>query len=74
MGWSRIVDVFNRKKQLEADVLETPLKRCLTTFDLTLLGIGEYVYNYLSIYKTYLNRVKKFGYKICFAISPVKKM
>ena len=33
----------NRKKTLEVDIMETPLRRCLTTFDLTLLGIGHMV-------------------------------
>lgn len=29
---------MNRKKKLEGDMLETPMKRCLSTFDITLLG------------------------------------
>ena len=32
-----------RKKTLADDVMETPLKRCLTTLDLTLLGVGHMV-------------------------------
>ena len=39
----RLIDKLNRKKVLEDDVLETPLRRCLTTFDLTLLGIGHMI-------------------------------
>lgn len=29
---------MNRTKQLPVDVMETPLNRCLNTFDITLLG------------------------------------
>ena len=29
---------MNRRKPLYGDVLDTPLNRCLTTFDITLLG------------------------------------
>jgi cationic amino acid transporter 4 len=29
---------MNRTKKLGADVMETPLNRCLNTFDITLLG------------------------------------
>ena len=29
---------MNRVKEFEDDAMETPLKRCLTTFDITLLG------------------------------------
>lgn len=29
---------MNRTKQLPDDLMETPLKRCLNTFDITLLG------------------------------------
>lgn len=32
-----------RRKKLEGDLLETPLKRCLSTFDITLLGVGHMV-------------------------------
>lgn len=32
--WGRL----NRRKTLQDDIMETPLKRCLDTFDLTLLG------------------------------------
>lgn len=32
-----------RKKKMTDDMYETPLKRCLTTFDLTLLGIGHMI-------------------------------
>nr|CAD7267601.1 unnamed protein product [Timema shepardi] len=34
---------MNRTKKLGGDVLETPLNRCLNTFDITLLGIGHMV-------------------------------
>ena len=34
---------LNRKKILDADVLETPLSRCLNLFDLVLLGVGHMV-------------------------------
>ncbi|XP_058810798.1 cationic amino acid transporter 4 isoform X2 [Phymastichus coffea] len=34
---------INRKKKLEGDVMDTPLKRCLSTFDITLLGIGHMI-------------------------------
>lgn len=40
LGW---LEKVNRKKKLDDDVLETPLKRCLNTIDLTLLGIGHMV-------------------------------
>lgn len=29
---------MNRTKKLQGDILETPMKRCLSTFDITLLG------------------------------------
>ncbi|KAL0122798.1 hypothetical protein PUN28_007471 [Cardiocondyla obscurior] len=32
-----------RRKKLEGDMLETPMKRCLSTFDITLLGVGHMV-------------------------------
>lgn len=35
---------INRKKRIDQEeLLETPLKRCLTTIDLTLLGIGHMI-------------------------------
>ncbi|GJQ81878.1 hypothetical protein Trydic_g9903 [Trypoxylus dichotomus] len=34
---------MNRTKQLPADIMETPLNRCLNTFDITLLGVGHMV-------------------------------
>nr|XP_033330259.1 cationic amino acid transporter 4 [Megalopta genalis] len=34
---------MNRTKKLEGDLLETPMKRCLSTFDITLLGVGHMV-------------------------------
>lgn len=36
-------DKINRRKKLDGDMLETPMKRCLSTFDLTMLG--EYIFN-----------------------------
>ncbi|XP_076086941.1 cationic amino acid transporter 4-like isoform X1 [Mytilus galloprovincialis] len=38
-----MVKAMTRKKKLTDDMYETPLKRCLTTFDLTLLGIGHMI-------------------------------
>lgn len=35
---SGICSKMNRTKQLPSDVMETPLNRCLNTFDITLLG------------------------------------
>lgn len=35
---SGICSKMNRTKQPPADVMETPLSRCLNTFDITLLG------------------------------------
>lgn len=29
---------MNRTKKVQGDLLETPMKRCLSTFDITLLG------------------------------------
>ncbi|KAI4456374.1 inner membrane transporter ygji-related [Holotrichia oblita] len=40
---SGLCSKMNRTKQLPADVMETPLNRCLNTFDITLLGIGHMV-------------------------------
>ncbi|KAF7418564.1 hypothetical protein HZH68_001217 [Vespula germanica] len=34
---------LNRTKKLHGDLLETPMKRCLSTFDITLLGVGHMV-------------------------------
>ncbi|XP_043260021.1 cationic amino acid transporter 4 [Colletes gigas] len=34
---------MNRTKKLQGDLLETPMKRCLSTFDITLLGVGHMV-------------------------------
>ncbi|KAG7188581.1 hypothetical protein KM043_008211 [Ampulex compressa] len=34
---------MNRTKKLHGDLLETPMKRCLSTFDITLLGVGHMV-------------------------------
>lgn len=40
---SGICSKMNRTKQLPADLMETPLNRCLNTFDITLLGVGHMV-------------------------------
>ncbi|XP_044759781.1 cationic amino acid transporter 4 [Coccinella septempunctata] len=37
--WTRM----HRTKQIPSDIMETPLNRCLNTFDITLLGIGHMV-------------------------------
>ncbi|XP_063228375.1 cationic amino acid transporter 4 [Bacillus rossius redtenbacheri] len=34
---------MNRTKKLGPDVLQTPLNRCLSTFDITLLGVGHMI-------------------------------
>lgn len=39
----KLLEILNRRKTLQEDILETPLKRCLTTTDLTLLGIGHMI-------------------------------
>lgn len=36
---SGICTKMNRKMKIPSDVMETPLNRCLHTFDITLLGI-----------------------------------
>lgn len=33
----------NRKKTITDDFHDTPLKKCLSTFDMTLLGVGQMV-------------------------------
>lgn len=38
-----VLHKLNRKKTLNVDILETPLKRCLNLFDLVLLGVGHMV-------------------------------
>ncbi|KAL1497535.1 hypothetical protein ABEB36_008479 [Hypothenemus hampei] len=40
---SGICTKINRTKQLPSDIMETPLNRCLNTFDITLLGVGHMV-------------------------------
>ncbi|XP_029427379.1 cationic amino acid transporter 4 [Rhinatrema bivittatum] len=40
---ARFFQKLNRVKTLENDMMETSLKRCLSTFDLTLLGVGGMV-------------------------------
>ncbi|KAL3274702.1 hypothetical protein HHI36_016079 [Cryptolaemus montrouzieri] len=37
--WTRM----HRTKEIPSDIMETPLNRCLNTFDITLLGIGHMV-------------------------------
>ena len=44
MAWcGKLIQGINRKKTLDEDIMETPLRRCLTTVDLTLWGIGHMV-------------------------------
>uniref|UniRef100_A0A1B0GHL3 Cationic amino acid transporter C-terminal domain-containing protein n=2 Tax=Lutzomyia longipalpis TaxID=7200 RepID=A0A1B0GHL3_LUTLO len=40
---SGICHKMNRTKRLPADILETPLNRCLSTLDITLLGVGHMI-------------------------------
>ncbi|XP_020299490.1 cationic amino acid transporter 4 isoform X2 [Pseudomyrmex gracilis] len=40
---SGLCSKMNRRKKLEGDLLETPMNRCLSTFDITLLGVGHMV-------------------------------
>ncbi|CAL1680348.1 unnamed protein product [Lasius platythorax] len=40
---SGLYNKMNRRKKLDGDMLETPMKRCLSTFDITLLGVGHMV-------------------------------
>ena len=40
---SKLLEKMTRKKNLKDDVMETPLRRCLNTFDLTLLGVGHMI-------------------------------
>ena len=43
-GAQKLFSVMGRTKQLDSeDSMKTPLKRCLTTLDLTLLGIGKFI-------------------------------
>ena len=39
----RLWATVNRKKTITEDFHETPLKKCLNTFDMTLLGIGQMI-------------------------------
>lgn len=34
---------MNRTKQLPGDIMDTPLNRCLSTLDITMLGIGHMI-------------------------------
>ncbi|XP_012522514.1 cationic amino acid transporter 4 [Monomorium pharaonis] len=40
---SGVYNKMSRRKKLEGDLLETPMKRCLSTIDITLLGVGHMV-------------------------------
>ena len=40
---SRLWNNVNRKKTITEDFHDTPLKKCLNTFDMTLLGIGQMI-------------------------------
>ncbi|KAK5648729.1 hypothetical protein RI129_003621 [Pyrocoelia pectoralis] len=40
---SGLCSKMSRTKQLPRDVMETPLNRCLNTFDITLLGVGHMI-------------------------------
>lgn len=40
---SGVCHKMNRTKRLPADLLETPLNRCLSTLDITLLGVGHMI-------------------------------
>ncbi|KAK7084149.1 Cationic amino acid transporter 4 [Halocaridina rubra] len=42
-GWGGTWHRMARTKQVAADAMETPLNRCLSTLDITLLGIGHMV-------------------------------
>ncbi|KAJ8967385.1 hypothetical protein NQ317_018530 [Molorchus minor] len=47
---SGICSKMNRTKQLPSDVMETPLNRCLNTFDITLLDdLRVYIDIYLTL-------------------------
>nr|XP_006811570.1 PREDICTED: cationic amino acid transporter 4-like [Saccoglossus kowalevskii] len=39
--FSSVLKRLSRLKSLESDNLDTPMKRCLSTFDLTMIGIGS---------------------------------
>lgn len=39
---SRVWGAMKRSHRVEGDGMKTPLNRCLTAFDLTLLGIGKH--------------------------------
>ncbi|CAL4121108.1 unnamed protein product [Meganyctiphanes norvegica] len=41
--WRRLWHRMSRTKQISSDVMETPLNRCLSTMDITLLGIGNMI-------------------------------
>ena len=41
--YEKVCAALTRKKNIGADVMDTELKRCLNTCDVTLLGIGHMV-------------------------------
>uniref|UniRef100_A0A646QGA3 Cationic amino acid transporter 4 n=1 Tax=Hemiscolopendra marginata TaxID=943146 RepID=A0A646QGA3_9MYRI len=43
MTLKSVCDKLNRTKKLDSNLMETPLKRCLTTTDMCFLGIGHMV-------------------------------
>lgn len=51
---SGLCSKMNRTKKLQGDLLETPMKRCLSTFDITLLG--------KFVVLCYFNRKDVYGY------------
>ena len=49
---SDLCSKINRTKQLPNDVMETPLNRCLNTFDITLLGGYVYIKQVIDVVKS----------------------
>lgn len=47
---SGLCSKMNRTKKLQGDLLETPMKRCLSTFDITLLG--KYAFSAILVVRT----------------------
>lgn len=54
---SGLCSKMNRTKQLPADLMETPLNRCLNTFDITLLG--KCTLNYFSSFLSGASKKKE---------------
>lgn len=50
---------MNRTKKLQGDILETPMKRCLSTFDITLLGKHILLY-VISTVRTCTTTISRF--------------